>query len=51
MNKELREFLQSLSDEDAAKIWKYLDLNRYCRQEMIEVIKESHPNISDPFIF
>lgn len=49
MNKKLREFLQSLDDKDADDIWDYLDGDRYCRQEMIEVIIESHPQLNEPF--
>ena len=49
MNKKLKEFLQSLDDEDVNEIWGYLGDNRYCRQEIIAVIVESHPQLNDPF--
>lgn len=45
MNKKLKEFLESLTDEDADEIWEYLDGDRNCREEMTLVLIESHPNI------
>ena len=47
MNKILREFLEKLSEQDADEIWEYLDGNQNCREEMIMVIVDFHPELEE----
>lgn len=45
MDKSLVDFLKSLSDEKADKIWLWLDGNPSAIEEMIKVISDSHKNL------
>jgi hypothetical protein len=45
MDTVLEQFLKNLSNEDADRIWTYLDGTPLAIEEMVKVISDSHPSL------